>query len=97
MEPKIKTNITYTDPFVSEYPLDTNDVGYAIVWTELLVVLITLVFLFRLESEQRHYLRAFKMRSISMENFAITIKTMPPDHMFDYDQEALKFAIAHHF
>lgn len=74
-----------------------EDLGYLVAVVDIIVVITMVLFVYFLEKSQKRYIEQFKDQTIEMTDFAVSIKNLPPDYMWNHDEHVLKAYLRAHF
>ena len=69
------------NPF-SEAPLTKNDLGYIIVFVDIMVILTLFLFIYMIERGQANFVEVFNSNTITPEDFTIKVKGIPDEKTY---------------
>ena len=72
------------------FELIKEDFGLAVVLYDFVIVLIFMYFIYFLESNQSEFIDEFKDQTIEMDDFAVALDGIPPDHYYHHDEHVLR-------
>lgn len=90
------TTLSIENPITGKF-ISKEELGMMVVFVDMVVVVVFLIFLEVAENGQKDYVEQFKDETIEMDDFSLRVKNLPKDSYYGGEPDHLKAYLHEHF